>query len=100
MPTKDKKVICGRTGREFPNIEAYNNHVCPITGLTPLDPAYYGTASMRASKEALRRGGSLTKTKEKQIDALIDEAKASGVDDKLAQHKSQRIKEEREARKR
>ena len=97
---KDKTVNCGTCMVNFATKAQCDNHVCEVTGFTPKDPEHYGTASMRASKEALRRSGSLTKEKEAEIDLRIADAKASGVDARLAERKAQVIKAQREARKR
>lgn len=102
MPTttKDKTVTCGTCGVTFPDMKTHDEHVCSVTGFTPKDPEHYGTQSMRASKEALRRGGSLTKAREKAIDDRIAEAETKGVDHKINTRKAQVIAENKENRKR
>ena len=87
-------VICGLCGAEFATMAEHDAHLCPVTGFTPADPEHYGTASIRASKEAFRRGESLTPEKEAELDARIE--KATIVDEKLAEHRASIIRQQRE----
>ena len=80
---KDLSVTCGTCGVKFKDNDAYLDHTCSVTGFTPRDPQHFGERFMLQQKEALKRGGSLTKTREKEIDAQIKEAREKGVDDKL-----------------
>lgn len=80
---KDLSVTCGTCGVKFKDNDAYLDHTCSVTGFTPRDPQHFGERFMLQQKEALKRGGSLTKTREKEIDTQIKEAREKGVDDKL-----------------
>ena len=80
---KDLSVTCGTCSVKFKDNDAYLDHKCSVTGFTPRDPQHFGERFMLQQKEALKRGNSLTREKEKAIDAQIKEAKEKGVDDKL-----------------
>lgn len=74
------KVIDTLTGKEFDSMQEYLEHTSPVTGYKPTDPRHHGSRFLRQSKEALRRTGKLTKTREKEIDDQIAEIKEKGVD--------------------
>jgi len=67
------KVICSKCGKEFESNDDYLDHTCEETGFTPRDPQHMGKQFLRQSKAALRRGDSLTKEREAEIDKMIEE---------------------------
>ena len=77
------KHVCGLTGKEFATREEYLAHVSPVTGFTPTDLQHQGTRGILVAKEALRRKGKLTKGREAELDAQIQEVSDAGIDDKL-----------------
>ena len=78
-----EKHVCGLTGQVFATEAEYLNHVSTATGYKPTDPEHQGSVGLMISKEALRRGGKLTKTREAEIDAQIESVKGKNVDDKI-----------------
>ena len=53
--------VCGQCGQQFENLEAYLNHVCPVTGVAPNQPT---SPDSDIAKAALARGA-----KRKELEA-------------------------------
>lgn len=83
--------ICGLTGKVFDSAEAYYDHVSEVTGFTPRDLEHQGTRGIMVAKEALRRTGKLTKTREAELDAKLDEVRGQDIDHSLMAAKRDRI---------
>lgn len=84
--------ICGQCTKEFPSEQAYLNHSC-ITGYKPTEIEHLGENFVLQSKEALKRTGSLTKTREKELDQTREKVKEEGIDHKLMLAKENRLDE-------
>lgn len=68
------KVICSICQKSWKTNKGYLAHKC-TTGFTPRDPQHFGKRFLQQSKAALKRGKSLTKTREKEINKMINNTK-------------------------
>lgn len=81
---KDKKVTCGTCLVIFADNDTYLKHQCEITGYKPTSSKHFGRKFLMQSKAALKRGNSLTKTREEQLDIEIANSKEEETDSKIA----------------
>ena len=67
-------VICSICKKSWETKDEYLAHKC-TTGFTPRDPQHFGKKFLQQSKAALRRGNSLTKEREEEINKMINDIK-------------------------
>lgn len=81
---------CGLTGEVFNSEQEYLDHVSSVTGYKPTDIRHFGARAIQVAKAALSRKGKLTKTREAELDAQIDEVNEAGVDHKIMEARRDR----------
>ena len=67
-------ITCSVCKKSWKTNKGYLAHKC-TTGFTPRDPQHFGKKFLQQSKAALRRGNSLTKEREEEINKMINDIK-------------------------